>query len=290
MGKVVDTSISVAMQSAISVISKSGQGFSSSLHCHPEIELVYIKSGNGKRILGNHIGGFKAGDIVLIGSGLSHRWVPETQDTVDAQNLPQAIVSYLHPGVFSKDFFSVQECGKLRTIMERSKKGIMLHGVTRQLVEIKIQRLVTKKGFKKILGLLEILHLISVGEETSVICNDEIQVEGHVQTDRFNDVYQYISRNFHKDISLDEIAKVAHLTPSAFCRLFKQKTQKPFTTYLNDKRIAYACSLLQESDLSVYQVAAEAGFNTSSNFNKCFRQKVGISPGEYRAETKRLSF
>ena len=289
MGKVIDTSITVAMQSPISVITKSGPGFSSSLHCHPEIELVYIKSGNGKRILGNHMGNFKAGDIVLIGSGLSHRWVPETSEIAGNNNIPEAIVSYLHPSVFSNDFISVQECSKLRNVLERSKKGIMLHGATRQLVEIKIERLVTRQGFTKILGLLEILHLISVGEETSVICNDEIMVQENMQTDRFNDVYRYISLNFHKDISLEEISKVAHLTPTAFCRLFKQKTQKPFTTYLNDKRIAFACSLLQDSDLSIYQIATEAGFNTSSNFNKCFRQKVGISPGEYRAETKRLT-
>ena len=289
MGKVIDTSISVAMQSAISVITKSGAGFSSSLHCHPEAELVYIKSGRGKKIIGSQISSFEAGEIVLIGSGLSHRWVPDHNSGDKESEIPEAIVSYIHPGVFSDQFYSVQECRKLRALFEKCKKGIFVSGESRKIAEIKIQRLATRRGFKKILGLLDILYFISTSEEISVICNESSVAEGNVYSDRFTEVYQHIEQNFNKDISLEEIARVAHLTPTAFCRLFKQKTQKPFTTYLNDKRIAYACTLLQQSDLSIYQIAGNAGFNTSSNFNKCFRQKVGVSPGEYRAETRRLS-
>ncbi len=289
MGKVIDTSISVAMQSAITVITKSGAGFSSSLHCHPEAELVYIKSGRGKKIIGNQIRSFEAGEIVLIGSGLSHRWVPDHNNGDNATDIPEAIVSYIHPGVFSDQFYTVQECRKLRDLFEKCRKGLLLYGETRNIVEVKIQRLASRRGFKKILGLLDVLYIISTSEEVSVICNEGSITDANVYADRFNEVYKHIEKNFTKDISLEEISRVAHLTPTAFCRLFKQKTQKPFTTYLNDKRIAHACNLLQESDLSIYQIAGDAGFNTSSNFNKCFRQKVGVSPGEYRAETKRLS-
>jgi AraC-like DNA-binding protein len=289
MGKIIDTSISVAMQSAITVISKTGAGFSSSLHCHPEVELVYIKSGRGKKIIGNQISSFGAGEIVLIGSGLSHRWVPDQSREDSTIETPEAIVSYIHPGVFSDQFYTVQECRKLRDLFEKCKKGIFLTGESRKIAETKIQRLATRRGFKKILGLLDILYFIATSDEITIICNEAAVADGNVYSDRFNEVYQYIEKNFTKDISLEEIAKVAHLTPTAFCRLFKQKTQKPFTTYLNDKRIAYACNLLKESDQSIYQIAGDAGFNTSSNFNKCFRQKVGISPGEYRAETRRLS-
>ncbi len=99
---------------------------------------------------------------------------------------------------------------------------------------------------------------------------------------RFNDVYQFLMTNFHREIPLDEVSAVAKMSPTAFCRYFKTRTQKSFVSFLQEIRISHACKLLRRDDLSVMEVALESGYNNLVNFNKCFRNITSQSPSEYR--------
>ena len=88
------------------------------------------------------------------------------------------------------------------------------------------------------------------------------------------------------DISLEEIAKVANLSPTAFCRLFKQRTNRHFVEYLNEVRISNACKFLLETSLNVSEIAFQCGYKTLSNFNKIFKKTTGLAPKEYRQKTE----
>ncbi len=88
--------------------------------------------------------------------------------------------------------------------------------------------------------------------------------------------------NYKEEISLDEISKIANLTPTSFCRMFKAKTKKPFVEYLNEIRVSNACKYLIETDLGISEIAYECGYKTASNFNKLFKKLIGTTPKEYR--------
>lgn len=103
---------------------------------------------------------------------------------------------------------------------------------------------------------------------------------------RFNDVYQFLITNFHREIPLEEIAGVARMSPTAFCRYFKARTQKSFVTFLQEIRVSHACKLLRQDKLSVMEVALESGYNNLVNFNKCFRGITALSPSEYRKKSR----
>ena len=85
-----------------------------------------------------------------------------------------------------------------------------------------------------------------------------------------------------RDLSLEEIAAAAHLSPFHFARLFKKLTGATPHAYLASLRAARAQALLAETDLSVTEVGARVGYMSSSHFARAFRQATGISPSAYR--------
>jgi transcriptional regulator GlxA family with amidase domain len=100
--------------------------------------------------------------------------------------------------------------------------------------------------------------------------------------DRLNNIYQYILNNFTEEVSLDQAAEIAHLTPPAFCRYFKTRTRKTFSRFLLELRTAHAAKLLTESSKTVAEICYESGFNNFSNFNRHFKNIIGRTPLEHR--------
>ena len=94
-------------------------------------------------------------------------------------------------------------------------------------------------------------------------------------------IYEYIINNFKETISLEKVASIAHMNPSAFSRFFKRVNRKTFTQYVSEIRIGYACKLLIENKYNVSEVCYESGFNNISNFNRQFKKAMNYSPSEY---------
>ena len=278
------TDITHALRSYIIIRKNKENRFSAPLHSHSELELVYIKSGSGKKIIGDTINRFNTGDIVLVGSALPHKWICDNND-----ESPSSIVAYFNKDVFSEGFYALKESQQLANLFAKAGRGLSITGTARQIVGAKMERLMRRSGFKKIIGLMEILHILSTSKEVDYITHENnTPRSADTRTDRLAEVYHYIAANFQKDISLDEIASIASLTPPAFCNLFKKRTGKSFVEYINEIRISAACKDLRRTDLNISAVYARCGFKTVSNFNKSFKKITGFSPKEYRQNIQLL--
>jgi AraC-like DNA-binding protein len=109
------------------------------------------------------------------------------------------------------------------------------------------------------------------------------------ETERLDAVYQYTIQNFSKKISLDTIARVAHITPNSFCRYFKAHTRKNYNTFLMELRVGHACKLLIENKLNLTQICYKSGFNNPTSFYSAFKRVMGKTPLEYKQHyTKQL--
>ncbi|MBK5196072.1 MAG: helix-turn-helix transcriptional regulator, partial [Proteiniphilum sp.] len=97
-------------------------------------------------------------------------------------------------------------------------------------------------------------------------------------------VISFIKREYNRQLTLKEIASVARMNQTAFCRFFLDKTGKTCTQYINSLRINYACKLLQEKKSTITEICYECGFNNISNFNRQFKQITKHSPTEYMSE------
>ncbi|HID23423.1 MAG TPA: AraC family transcriptional regulator, partial [Planctomycetaceae bacterium] len=92
----------------------------------------------------------------------------------------------------------------------------------------------------------------------------------------------YLQQHFAEDIRRDDVARVAHLSPSHFSRLFRRHTGQTFTEVLVRLRIRRATELLSHTDKPIALVAAESGFSDQSHFTKTFRKLMGVTPRQFR--------
>lgn len=101
-----------------------------------------------------------------------------------------------------------------------------------------------------------------------------------------NKACDYIVKNYHRNISLEEVAQTVHLSPFYFSRLFKQEKGYNFVDFLTKIRIEKAKKLLQNPDFTAVRIAAEVGYQDASYFSRVFRQAMGMTPNQYRNEIR----
>lgn len=286
--KIEKTKITSHLNSYISVVSREESFFQSPFHSHPELELVFIKESYGKRIVGNSVEQFTAGDMVFLGSDIPHVWLNDEIHYKGINTLKaKAIVVYFNKEIFGPVFYELKETQKINSLFNQAARGLSITGKTNELVAKKLEKLVHKKNFEVIIGLFEILSILSESSEISFINNESyIPANNQIKNDRLSDVFEYVKTNFQQDISLDEISKIANLTPTSFCRMFKSKTKKNFVEYLNEIRVSNACKYLIETDMGMSEIAYECGYKTASNFNKLFKKLTGTTPKEYRKKAE----
>jgi AraC family transcriptional regulator len=100
---------------------------------------------------------------------------------------------------------------------------------------------------------------------------------------RLRAVLEYIHRHLAADLTLRDLAAVAHLSPYHFARLFKISTGLPPRQYVIACRVEWAKQLLRGGDdLTLAQVAARAGFSDQSQFSRHFKRHVGVTPKRFR--------
>ena len=93
---------------------------------------------------------------------------------------------------------------------------------------------------------------------------------------------EYIRKHCDSDITLEDVAKAAWLSPTYFSRLFVQTTGMHFSDYLRQCRLERAKVLLATESLSVKEIATASGFRSAAYFIKLFSEAYGMTPGEYR--------
>ncbi|WP_316744269.1 AraC family transcriptional regulator [Pedobacter antarcticus] len=256
-------------------------------HAHPELELVFIIEGFGKRIIGNTVEPFEAGDMVFIGSNVPHLWLSDPVFYEKNSSLQsRVIVTYFNPKLFVQIFDSIKEFQPIRDMIRQSSKGIRIWGETRNIIADKLIELSELEGFKKVEGLLQIMNLISVSEEKGQVVNDDSDHYDDLYPDRLVNVIKFIKDNLHDQITLHQVADIACMTEQSFCRFFKKRIKKSFSQFLNELRIAQARELLIQTDKPVNAIAYLCGFKSSSHFCHVFKGYSGESPVQYKLSMK----
>lgn len=253
-------------------------------HFHPELELVYVNKGQGKRHIGSHLSYFNNSQLLLIGANLPHNGFTDRLTINGSETLVQ-----FRPEFLGDHFFDIPEMESIKKLFERSKKGILFGVKTKQKLGQKIEKLAEKEGFKKILILLEVLHALSKAEDYTILNADGFAFETEPQDSaKIDIIFKHVNANFKSHISLDEIADKVSMTVPAFCRYFKKVTGKTFTKLVNEYRVVHATKLLSESKMSITDICFECGFNNFSHFNKLFKEFTGKSASKYRGELKMM--
>ena len=253
-------------------------------HFHPELEMVYVNGGSGRRHIGNHVSYFGNGDLVFIGSNLPHYGFTDRL----TGNRSETVVQ-MRPDFLGEEFFKLAEMSDVLKLFELAKMGLAFTGPSKEVIGGKIESLVELDPFQRLLALLSVLHELANDLEYQILNAQGIVLEIHVQdNNKINKVYDYVRENFRRVITLEEISNLVSMTEPAFCRYFKKISGKTFTRFVNEYRLAYASKLLAEDPSSITEICYKSGFNNFSHFNKTFKALTGKSPSEYRRHFRQL--
>ena len=253
-------------------------------HFHPEIELVYVNEGQGKRHIGNHLSYFNNSQLIVIGANLPHNGFA---DRLTA-NGTETIVQF-NPDFLGKTFFDMPEMNAIAALFGRAKKGILFHVQTKKEIGPEIEKLLQYTGFERIVRLLEVLNYLALSDDYTLLNADGYAFEtAPGDSVKIDVIFKHINTHFQRPIPLEEIADKTSMTVPAFCRYFKKVTGKTFTKLVNEYRIVHATKLLLESQMSITDICFECGFNNFSHFNKLFKEFTGKSASKYRNEMKRI--
>ena len=125
--------------------------------------------------------------------------------------------------------------------------------------------------------------ILFFSEQTEIMINAIKTSSGDIVLD---DVLFYIEHNFQKSIKLETIAPLFGYNSAYLGQIFHKTVGESFNSYIDHKKIEYAKKLLSENELKVYEVAKQSGYKNVDYFHKKFKKYVGISPIEYRKQTK----
>ena len=261
---------------------KNKEGNTKYWHYHPEIELVYINGGSGKRQIGSHVSFYKDGDLILIGPNLPHCGF--TDKLTGNKN---EVIIQMVPEFLGSDFLNKPEIENIKTLFERCKGGIAFHGNIKEIIGHKIDNLEHQTHFERLLNILGILNDLQASKEYQILNGEGFSLEAEVKdNDRINVVFNHVKENYKDPIALEDIANLISMTVPSFCRYFKKITGKTFTKFVNEYRLVHASKLLAEKPMGITDICFASGFNNFSYFNKSFKEFTGKTPSEYRNEHK----
>ncbi|MGB5364540.1 MAG: AraC family transcriptional regulator [Aureibaculum sp.] len=253
-------------------------------HFHPEIELVYVNKGQGKRHIGNHLSYFNNSQLIMLGANLPHNGFTDRLTV----NGTETIIQF-KPDFLGDSFLKMPEMNDLTSLFERAKKGLLFKPETKKIVGPKIENILKFEGFERVLKLLEVLNDLASADDYTILNVDGFVLETTPQDSaKIDIVFNFVNTNFQRHIALEEISDKVSMTVPAFCRYFKKATGKTFTKLVNEYRVVHATKLLSESQTSITDICFECGFNNFSHFNKQFKEFTGKSASNYRKEMKRM--
>lgn len=250
-------------------------------HYHPEVELIYFEKGSGMQFIGDSIQSFKSGDVILVGSNVPHYWrfdaAGDEQANVDVK------VLHFKEDFWGNGFLNLPENKELADVLQQAKQGIQVLGAARKHLAKLISQVVESSGSRKLINLMEALLAIHACKEKQLLVSMGFQYHFQAsEKDRIHAIYEYSIANFKEKISLDTIAGIAGISPNSFCKYFKSRSKKTYSTFLNEIRVSHACKLLMDGQLNVKQICYESGFYNFASFHQYFKIITGKSPLQYQ--------
>jgi AraC-like DNA-binding protein len=250
------------------------------IHYHEELELNFISNAkNARRMVGDHVEDIDDLELVLVGSNLQHGWF--THKCQSSEILE--ITIQFHKDLFDEKLLARNQLSFIRNMFERSSRGILFSKETAEATLPRLLNLDKKHGFDSVLELMSILHDLSTSRNSRLLSDASFnQVNQSYNSRRIEKSFEHLNKNFDKQITLAEVARLAGMTEVSFSRFFKQRSGKTFIDSLNDIRLGHASRMLIDTTHSISEIAYSCGFNNISNFNRIFKKKKGCTPKEFK--------
>ena len=253
------------------------------IHIHDVLELNFVANAAGaRRVVGDSSEVIDNLDLVLITSpDLEHMW---EQYECKSEDIHEVTVQFRLYFERPTSPFRYNSHKSVYRMLVRAKRGLAFPPQAIMLVYHRLVRLSSiEEGFLAVQELFSILYELSKFDNARELATSSFaKVEVESESKRILKVKNYIDEHYKDDMSLEQLADLVGMTPTAFSRYFKQRTSKNISEYIVDIRLGHAARMLIDTADSVSTICWRTGFNTLSNFNRLFRKRKGCNPTEFR--------
>lgn len=249
-------------------------------HYHPEYELHLIVSTHGRAYVGDYIGTYEPGHLVLTGPGLPHNWLVD--------DLPQdGIQAHIHKVLQFKDetlrqgSHLLDALEELFPMFERARNGIEFFGMS-DLAERRFEEIRNSSGLARLSIFLGYLAELAACKDYRLLSTARVQGTPDANTQQDAEIIEYVANNALDDIALKDVSDKFGMSEKYFSKHFKRATGNTFMDFILRLRINKACQLLSDSEMYIASVCHAVGFNNVANFNRHFFKIKGMTPSDFR--------
>lgn len=254
-------------------------------HQHEEYELHLITATRGKVFVGDYIGSFEPGNLILTGPRLPHNWI--TTDYEQGQAAPERdrCLIFLDDPVRQAAEW-MPEMRSIFPLLERAKSGIEFYGISDDVAQ-HLDKIKESQGARRLAAFMDLFSDLAQHADYRLLSTRPIDSS----SDRFNqsrisEIVGYISENYDQPLCMAEVAERYGMSESGFSRYFRKETGNSFTDFVNRLRVTKACHLLMETDKYISTICYEVGYNTVANFNRRFSELRGMTPTVFRKQSQ----
>lgn len=251
-------------------------------HFHPEYEIHLVVATEGRYFVGDFIGEFEPGNLILTGPNLPHNWVSD---------VPKDVMVPLRCRIiqFSEDFIGgvmgvFPELAALGPVLEASRRGLLFSKETAASIAPFMEELMTAQGARRIELFMLIAGALSRAQGTEMLASAGYLPDpsGYMSAG-MNKALAFVREHLTVPFSEADLAEIAGQSTSAFSRAFRRHTGMSLVQYVKRLRINLACQILMSDEqASITDICFEVGFNNLSNFNRQFLAEKGMPPSQFR--------
>ena len=244
-------------------------------------ELSYIITGSGRRMIGDRIEMFSAGEAILIPPNIPHCWTFDEKFT-DSEGKIENITIEFSNSFLEKCKNTLPELSEAVLILQNTANAIAFSGETLHKIQQLLISMVNQNRLERLASFILLFALISQHKDTRNVGN-------HIVSENDNNTLKrvelYVMNHFPHEIRLEDIARFAGFGKSGFCVFFRKMKGKTFFAFLTEFRINSACQMLQTTDLSISEICFLCGFRDLPYFNRTFKKIKRMTPTEFRRLT-----
>ena len=249
-------------------------------HFHEEYELHLILETSGKVFVGDYIGQFQPGHLVLTGPRLPHNWISQT--------LPEGGVAERDLAIQFSDeqirqvMTLLPELKEIRPLLDRARHGIEFIGISQQ-AEQRMRKIQHSQGVTRLIEFCHLMQELTHHDNHRLLSSVQLQsFDDDRSLQKISEVVDYLSQSYESRLALAEVANRFGMSESRFSRYFRRMTGNTFTNFVSQLRVNKACQMLLETDQYVSTICYNVGFNNVANFNRRFMEIKGMTPSDFR--------
>lgn len=252
-------------------------------HYHDEYELHLITETSGKVFVGDWIGPFQPGHLVLTGPRLPHNWM--SLDTPEGGVATRDLVIQFRHEPLMQSASLIPELSDLRPLLERARNGVEFFGMGER-AERHWHRVKQASGLRRLTAFLDLLGDLAACTDYRLLSSVQLQSDDDdAAIDQIHSVVTRITDHLSETHSAAALAAEFGMSKSHFSRFFRKATGNTFTGFVNRVRISRACQLLMNTEQQITHICYEVGFNNVANFNRRFLETKGMTPSEFRKQS-----